>query len=1086
MKRLFSLGLLSVAGAASAATVPIFINESPLVLPDAGLPTINAQAFVNQSTISVSPFTFTFSLGAGTFGLTTAGSLPFETFNTLFYTNEASGVMSGFPGFRFMNTSGRTRRPALWFVNEGAITTGGYLEVKAENILSTGPLDSSAGGLVRLVGKDVDVTRSRLRTGQGFATFFFGGYNDSPFRREYLNAAGVTDVYWGVGSNGMFLDTGPATRLSGPANFNLPFPNTPLHENQYLFGRRFATNRVSLPKFSFFGTNFFGTNIFSINNFAAFAYTNTVGRTAAMVQVVFVRTNSPDGNFSANVTFDPFAFDAEIEGPAQVLVELKRWDFDPSLDFNITNCFYLVDSMAIRTNLNLYRNSLYRTAVRGSNSRRPNVYEFFLSPPFNWPAQPPNSIFTNGLLDMGYLSNRVDMRYAGYSANVFTNVFSGLGGTFSPFTFVSSLIRPTNLPGRVEVFGDKLTLDSTRIRSESTVFVKTSDLRGNKLARLVDAPMVGYDIASTQPELVISNIAPTSVQRLSGTVCAWSGQWKNYQIDPVTSFTNEIHFHVLFVDHAFQPTVPASVFHFAARATNLVIADTVSLYQSSIGTFLIGDPVRNRKLRIDAESLDVRGSLSFPFGASWANSNVLRVVNFTNSGFVFVPGSAKYGTDRTAPYNNIVNSGTNTASSQLIRTRLFDNSGSFFSSQGPVQIDAVTARMEGPPIAIATNVFPLTTITNFFVVTNGFATNVFFSSVGAYIQSSSDLQIKAGDLSVSNCVLAAGGADPSGSFFFPGRLIMSVTNSLADAGPSDVMTVIPGYLSVSNAGPDALNLWRSAGFEMRRRPATSSLLGTWLGTTVPINALTTHIWPAQDRGAVAAGFTNNLALGKLTVNTSTNNGRAYFRSASGRQAMYVDYIELFNDATNFNRTMAVDPNMTIYFANANVPVSKLNGAVGGRFVWVPTFAGPLSTTNLIYPSGARYAFNIALISSLDIDSNNNGIPNALDPYPIDIPGEIIPPLSARSLLAGETTVIAPRLSLSLSDKTTPPRVMLSWTAPGFSENTVEFKDSFGEPEWSVLTNFVNGATSAPVQIYDPSTSGAARFYRLLIHPSPDR
>jgi hypothetical protein len=184
--------------------------------------------------------------------------------------------------------------------------------------------------------------------------------------------------------------------------------------------------------------------------------------------------------------------------------------------------------------------------------------------------------------------------------------------------------------------------------------------------------------------------------------------------------------------------------------------------------------------------------------------------------------------------------------------------------------------------------------------------------------------------------------------------------------------------------------------------------------------------------------------------------------------------------------MAVDPNMTIYFANANVPVSKLNGAVGGRFQWVPTFAGPLSTTNLVYPSGASYPFNIALISSLDLDSNTNGIVNALDPYPIDIPGETIPPIAPRFLPASETTILAPRLSLSLSYKTTPPRAMLSWTAPGFSENTVEFKDSFGEPGWSVLTNFVNGATTAPVQIYDPSTGGAARFYRLLIHPSPVR
>jgi hypothetical protein len=1057
MKRLLSLGILSVAGALGAAPVPIFIIDTPTVLPGAGFPTINAQAFVNQSSFTVSGFSIFFG---GAFFSFTSGNLPYETFNTLYYTNEAAGQMSGSPGFRFQTTTGRTRKPALWFVNEGAITTGSYLEIKADNIISTGPLESSGAGLVRLVGKSADLTRTRLRTGQSFFGGFGGGFTDDT-RREYINDPGVTDAYWSIGSNGVFSGTGPATRLAS-ANFNLPFPSTPIHQNQYLLGRRLATNRVALPKFFSFGTNFF-----TPTNFAAFTYTNTVDGTAAMVQVVFVRTNSADGQLSADVRFVPSfsVFDAEVDGPAEVVVELKRWDFDPSLDLNITNAFYLSDKMAIRTNL-----SLYRQVFPNSGTRRPSSYEFSLSQPFEWfSGLPGNTTFTNGLLDMGYLSNRVEMRYAGYSANVFTNIFAALS---SPFSFLSGVIRPTNLAGRVEVFSDQLNLDATRIRSESTVLVKTKDILGNKLARLVDAPLVGFDLTSKQPELVISNLALTDVRRLSGVVCAWSGQWKNFQIDPVTMTTNEINFHVLFVDHNFQNVVPVNVFEFSAHATNLVIADRVNLYPSSGSfgsTFAFADPVRNRKLLIDAQSLDVRGSLSFPFGSSWAKSNVLQLVNFTNSGTVFVPGAAKYGTDRSAPYNCIVNSGTNTAASQLVRTRKFDNSGSFIANSALVQIDALSARIEGPPIGVTTNFF-----------------GSFFSSRGAYIQSFSDLQIKAGELSVSNSFLAAGGVDPSGSFLFPGRLILSVTNRLVDAGPTESMSVIPGYVSVVDAGPNARNLWTCAGFEMRRRPAAGSLLGTWLGTVVPINALTTHIWPAQDRGAVAAGFTDNLALGKLTVNTSTNNGRAFFRSASGRQAMYVDYIELLNDATNWNRTMAVDPNMTIYFANANVTVSKLNGAVGGRFVWVPTFAGPLSTTNLIYPSGASYAFNIALISSLDIDSNNNGIPNALDPYPIDVPGEIIPPLSARSLLAGETTVIVPRLSLGLSAKTTPPRAMLSWSAPAFSENTVEFKDSFGEPSWSVLTNFVNGATTAPVQIYDPSTGGAARFYRLLIHPSPVR
>jgi len=1069
MKRLLNLAILSVALAAGAAPAPIFIVDSPITLPDAGLPTINTEVFVNQSTFTVSPFSIGIGFGIGFFGFSTAALLPFETFNTRFYTNEASGVMSSSSGFRFLTTTGRTRKPAEVFVNEGSIA-GNYLEVKANTIVSTGPMESDAGGLIRLVGKSADLNRTRLRTGQSFFGTIGSGFVDDE-RREYSNPFGVTDVYWGIGSNGVFSGNGMATRLNS-ANFNLPSPSTPLHQNQFFFGRRLATNRVALPKFFSFGTNFF-----TPTNFAAFAYTNTVDGTAAMVQVVFVRTNSADGQLSTDVRFvpSPFVFNAEVDGPAQVIVELKRWDFDPSLDLNITNSFYVSDSMAIRTNL-----SLYRQVFPTTGTRRPNVYEFAGFQPFEWfNGQPGNTAFTNGLLDVGYLSNRVEMRYAGYSANVLTNIFSLLANGF----LLPGVIRPTNLAGRVEVYSDQLNLDSTRIRSESTVLVRTKDLVGNKLPRLVDSPLVGYDLTSKQPEMVVSNLALADVRRLSGTVCAWSGQWKNYVIDTVTTgtnvltVTNEVNFHVLFVDHDFRNVVPVNVFEFSAHATNLVIADSVNLFPDSGGSlFFFSDPLRNRKLLIDAQSLDVRGSLSFPLGASWAKSNVVGVVNLTNSGTIFVPGSAKYGTDRpqAQPYNCIVNSGTNTAASQLVRTRKFENSGSFIGNSSLVQIDASTsARIEGPPVLLTTNEFP------------GFFTNVVLSSPGGYIQSFSDLQIKTAELSVSNSLLAAGGIDLSGTFLFPGRLLLSITNRLVDAGPTNATQVIPGYLSVNDDGPIARNFWNCAGFEMRRRPAIGSLLGTWLSTVVPINAQTVHMWPAQDRGAVASGFINNLALGKLTVNISTNNGRAVFRSASGRSAMYVDYVELFNDATNFNRTIGVDPNMTIYFANANVNVSKLNGAVGGRFQWVPTFAGPLSTTNLTYPSGATYSFNIALISSQNIDSNSNGIPNELDPYPIDIPGEVIPPIAPRFLLTSDTTV-PPRLSVTLSHKTLPPRAMLSWLAPHYSENTVEFKDSFGETGWSVLTNFVNGPSSAPMQVFDSTTSGATRFYRLQVNPSPVR
>src|SRR5262249_21269759 len=154
-------------------------------------------------------------------------------------------VMSGLPGFRFMTTTGRTRRPAKWFVNEGAITTGSYLEVKADNIISTGPLDSGGAGLIRLVGKTAGVDHTRVRTGNS-SLASIGSIDDE--RREYTNPFGITDAYWGIGSNGVFSGSGMATRLNA-GNFNLPFPSTPPHQNEFLSGRRLATNRVALPKF---------------------------------------------------------------------------------------------------------------------------------------------------------------------------------------------------------------------------------------------------------------------------------------------------------------------------------------------------------------------------------------------------------------------------------------------------------------------------------------------------------------------------------------------------------------------------------------------------------------------------------------------------------------------------------------------------------------------------------------------------------------------------------------------------------------------------------------------------------------------
>ncbi|MEY2408061.1 MAG: hypothetical protein QOF48_731 [Verrucomicrobiota bacterium] len=1044
MKRTLTWALVSLVCAvgAGAATVPIYVNDSPTAVPPDQLPTINATSFVNQSTFSIDNFGFGIG-GIGGGGIILVGnSLPYEMFNTRFYTNEASGFMYGNPGFRFLWTVNRTRRPATWFVSEGAIDTTSYLEIKATNVVISGPLSSGPDGLIRIAGKNVDLTQVGLRTGSVLGGSFFGGQNFLG-STNYFNAGGVTDLYWGIGSNGMVNAVGNPTPLNSPdINFNLPdgqtifsSPSTPQHQVLEPFLRRIFTNTVDLPKFGSFFASGFG----------AFAYTNIIGGTAALVQVVFVRTNngffgSLDTNFSATVRFSPSGF-----GPAKALVEYRISDFDLALGAYSTNLIYITDNSAVVTNF-----SLYRPSITPNTTRRPNVHEVLRSTPFDWDfgSVLPNTPFTNGMLTTGYLSNRVGMRYAAYSAHISA---SGVSNTAS----ASAASSPTNLPGRVEIFGDKLNLDSTRIRSESTVIIKTKDLSSNRVARL-DAPYMSFDLTSKQPQLIISNLAPSDVHRLSGDVCVWSGIWENFKIDPANNTTNPITFHVMFVDHSLQTFVPVQVFDFFAHATNLVIRDQLNI---------------TKAIALDSRSLDVEGAVNFPFGAAWGRTNVPQLLFFTNNGVINVPGSAKYGTDRTAPYTVMVNNGTNTAASQFVRSTRFDNSGCFQSSAGPILIDSVTSTMRGVPFTVLENVQTQFIFTNGFQIiidSNGFpvtilVTNLFTNTIGAKVASSGDLQIKARDLTISNSVLIAGLSSP-------GRLIISATNALRDEGA------------------EAINHWSaSAGFQMLRRPATSSLLGTWLTTTIGANQSAIHTWPGQDLGAVAAGYTNNLGLGKLTIDVSTNNGRATFRSVSGNQALYVDYVELLNDATNFNRTLAIFPNLTIYFANANVSVEKLDGAVGGRFRWVPSFAGPLSTTNLLYPSGNRYAFNIALIASLDIDSNNNGIPNALDPYPVDIPGEIIPPLVPRLLPASVGAIGQPLLGLRVNDKVSPTQAVLSWNASAYSRYSLEFKTSLADPGWMVLTNFVNGPVAVPVSINDPITGPARmRLYRLQAGPSSER
>src|SRR5437867_875110 len=148
MIRRFICTAISLVSAftAPAATQAIYINSSPV---NGTAPQIDATRFVNQSI----------------FNVTTIGGLPYSTLNKLFFTNRPSGNMACTPGFRFDFFTNNFRYWMDSWVNQGSITGTAVILISATNIANSGSLYSYADGLIRITGKNLDLSRGKIRTG---------------------------------------------------------------------------------------------------------------------------------------------------------------------------------------------------------------------------------------------------------------------------------------------------------------------------------------------------------------------------------------------------------------------------------------------------------------------------------------------------------------------------------------------------------------------------------------------------------------------------------------------------------------------------------------------------------------------------------------------------------------------------------------------------------------------------------------------------------------------------------------------------------------------------------------------------------
>jgi hypothetical protein len=307
----------------------------------------------------------------------------------------------------------------------------------------------------------------------------------------------------------------------------------------------------------------------------------------------------------------------------------------------------------------------------------------------------------------------------------------------------------------------------------------------------------------------------------------------------------------------------------------------------------------------------------------------------------------------------------------------------------------------------------------------------------------------AGTLKFNNYNLVASGA-----------LNFEVTSALFDAGAASA-----NVLTVDH------------GFNLLVKPPTGDMLGTTFRTRAPDWSYPEHTWAGQDRGASVAGYSNNVAIGQLVLGPVGLGPFYTFSGTSTANGLYADLLDLTSLGAGYTNELQIDPNLTIYYAAAKLgvtppasngipqlPEEYLNGQFGGRLRWVPEYAGPNSSTDVVI-NGQTVKVNTALRNSQIIDSDGDGIPNYFDATPFD-----------SLVLTG---------AMVDNNPPTPQAFAITWQAMPNIAYQVEFTTNSTLINWQPLTGYTNhGPAKISATVWDTNASPSAvrRFYRISYRP----
>jgi hypothetical protein len=987
MKRFTLTASLILGFALGLAAKPSQVIQ--ILAPLTNAPQIDSTIFINESqfnlftAIGVSNFN-------GSFG--SLSSIPYSPNDTLYFTNTHSGVMEGVPGFILQTLTTHGQHPAIAIQNDGIIegqdlsefpeilaTSTGTVPIVADsqplpsrvqllatNIINDGTLEVGNAGLLSLVGSNVNTANGVLIAGAvDTATpdpLDTTGGNEfiNVIGQYYVNPPGVYDLYWGV-SNGATLNV---AGLMPPIT-----PNINTTTRQGFFG---GDGALSIEEFD-------------TNHWASYVQQYSVDASNTYFNMVFVYTNfvdlngQPNTNITASVGFNGLTLSVSnttIDGNGQMaMVQFALPVTDVTTGATVTNAVYLLDNGAGLPSAYAETDN----AGFADGYTRPNPFSITTTTPFSWPGIPGNATYnvTNIYQPNTFSANKVSADIAEYGAqigrnpgqvngafsfplssayivqfgtNILTNVFTSSGTLAGAI----NLPDPTNEPARIEITASALNLTNARIRAEGMVIINASNIVGQTSG--TDWGEINARIGTKGNALTVSNFFPTNFQRLRGDIYAWSGNWANTVTNGIT---NTYHYHLLVVGQNLGGNFQSAVRDLTLTGANSVTVDD-PLYVINSALFNTTNLTFNASVDLTQNAQDFSSVVNAPKLRNFVNNtnatfSASGLVNFGYSLTTLPVAPAK----RKYVINGITNLGTIVTTQPLFVSKYFANDGSVLATNGgSITVEAAALEM-GLDLTNASNL----------------------------LEADSDVTLSAISMGFTNSQIIAGGTNATGH----GQLILqtSTNGEITDFLAADPST--NGY---------ATNMWQvTEGFSLAVKPATGDLYGTEITTIATNFTSALHTWAGTDWSNSLEGWTDNMVIGHLKLSVQSSNALLHFTGATpkGHYGMYVDYLELDQNSlsySNYRSGLVIDPNLTIYFASANVDPLKLEAVYSNRLVWAMNFHGPNSTVSVPYTNcmgQTQYCLvnaNLATSPVFGFFTNSAGqlIPNAYNqPFVLNNP-----------------------------------------------------------------------------------------------------